>query len=199
MATARKREKKEKGIIDQLLDNIGFRVSTQDGAVGQGGLIKQLTGRMLQKALEAEMAERLGYEKNSNEGDSSGNSRGGHAEKTALLESQSTAIEAPRDLNGTFEPVTAPEHEKRAPLFNDQIISVYSYGMAGRDIEPHLEKTYNAEAPPDLTGRVTDAVLEEAGGRQNRPLEKPHAVACPYPQDTLTHCGLKAKQMEKAV
>jgi transposase-like protein len=70
------------------------------------------------------MTEHLGYEKNSNAGDNSGNSRNGHAEKTVLMENQETAIEVPRDRNSTFEPVIIPKHEKRAPLFNDQIISL---------------------------------------------------------------------------
>jgi transposase-like protein len=61
MVMARKKEKKEKGIIDQMLDNIDFRGLTQDEVVGQGGLIKQLTGKILQRALEAEMTEHLGY------------------------------------------------------------------------------------------------------------------------------------------
>src|SRR5215475_4060223 len=149
MVMARKREKKEKDIIDQLLDNIDFRGLTQDEVVGQDGLIKQLTGRMLQKALEAEMTEHLGYEKHSGAGDNSGNNRNGHTEKTVLLENQSTSIEVPRDRNGTFEPVIVPKHEKRLPLFNDQIISMYSFGMTGRGIKSHLEKIYNVEVPPE--------------------------------------------------
>jgi len=84
MVMARKKQEKEKDIIDQLLDNIDFRGLTQDEVVGQDGLIKQPTGRILQRALEAEMAEHLGYEKNSSIGDNSGNSRNGHTEKTVL-------------------------------------------------------------------------------------------------------------------
>jgi transposase-like protein len=86
MVMARKRE--EKDIIDQLLDNIDFRGLTQDEVVGQKGLIKQLTGRILQKALEAEMTEHLGYEKNSNAGDNSRNSRNGHTEKQSCLKTK---------------------------------------------------------------------------------------------------------------
>ena len=84
MVMARKKQEKEKDIIDQLLDNIDFRGLTQDEVVGQGGIIKQLTGRILQRALDAEMTEHLGYEKNSNAGDNSGNSRNGHTEKPAV-------------------------------------------------------------------------------------------------------------------
>jgi len=176
MVMARKREKKEKDIIDQLLDNIDFRGLTQDEVVGQNGLIKQLTGRILQKALDAEMTEHLGYEKNSNAGDNSGNSRNGHTEKTVLLENQSTTIEVPRDRNSTFEPIIIPKHEKRLPLFNDQIISMYSFGMTDRDIKSHLEKIYNVEVSPDLISRVTSSVLEDVREWQNRPLEKSCAI-----------------------
>jgi transposase-like protein len=176
MVMARKKPAKEKDIIDQLLDNIDFKGLTQDEVVGQDGLIKQLTGRILQRALEAEMTEHLGYEKNSNSGDNNGNSRNGHTEKTVLLENQSTTIEIPRDRNGTFEPVIVPKHEKRVPLYNDQIISMYSFGMSDRDIKAHLEKIYNVEVSPDLISRVTNAVLEEVREWQNRPLEKSYAI-----------------------
>jgi transposase-like protein len=176
MVMARKKEKKEKDIIDQLLDNIDFRGLTQEEVVGQDGLIKQLTGRILQRALEAEMTEHLGYEKNSNAGENSGNNRNGHTEKTVLLENQSTTVEIPRDRNGTFEPVIVPKHEKRVPLFNDQIISMYSFGMTDRDIKAHLEKIYNVEVSPDLISRVTNSVLEEVKEWQNRPLEKSYVI-----------------------
>jgi transposase-like protein len=112
------------------------------------------------------MTEHLGYEKNSNAGDNSGNSRNGHTEKTILLENQNTAIEIPRDRNGTFEPVIVPKHKKRVPLFNDQIIRtkgspMYSYGMSDRNIQKHLEQAYNVEVSPDLINRVTNEVIEE--------------------------------------
>jgi len=176
MVMARKKTPKEKGIIDQLLDNIHFRGLTQDEVVEQDGLIKQLTGKILQRALEAEMTEHLGYEKNSNAGDNSGNSRNGHTEKTVMLEKQSTTIEVPRDRNGSFEPIIVPKHEKRLPIFNDQIISMYSFGMSDRDIKRHLEKIYNVEVSPDLISRVTNAVLEEVSEWQNRPLESSYAI-----------------------
>jgi transposase-like protein len=176
MVMARKKEKKERDIIDQMFDNVDFRGLTQDEVVGQNGLIKQLTGKILQRALEAEMTEHLGYEKNSNAGDNSGNSRNGHTEKTVLLENQSATIEGPRDRNGTFEPIIVPKHEKRVSLFNNQIISMYSYGMTDKQIRDHLEQVYNVEVSPDLVSRVTNEVIEEVREWQNRPLEKTYAI-----------------------
>jgi transposase-like protein len=181
MVMARKKERKEKDIIDQLLDNIDFHGLTQDEVVGQDGLIKQLTGRILQRALEAEMTEHLGYEKNSNAGDNSGNSRNGHTEKTVLLENGKTAIDVPRDRNGTFEPIIVPKHEKRRtvgsmPLFNDQVISMYASGMSDRKIREHIERIYNVEVSPDMVSRITDAVIDEVREWQGRPLEKSYAI-----------------------
>jgi transposase-like protein len=170
------RKKKEKDILDQILDTVDFKGLTQEEVVGQGGLIKQLTGKILQRALEAEMTEHLGYEKNSSAGDLSGNSRNGHTEKTVLLENQSATIAVPRDRNGTFEPAIVPKHEKRVPLFNDQIISMYSFGMSDRQIREHLEKVYNVDVSPDLVSRVTNEVLEEVREWQERPLEKSYAI-----------------------
>ena len=197
MVMARKKKEKEKDILDQILDTIDFKGLTQDEVVGQGGLIKQLTGKILQRALEAEMNEHLGYEKNSNAGDNSGNSRNGYTEKTVLLENQSTTIEVPRDRNGTFEPIIVPKHKKRIPIFNDQIISMYAYGMSTRDIKAHLEKIYNVEVSPDLISRVTDAVIDEVREWQNRPLERTYTIV--YLDAIRIKCRVDSKSSMKSV
>jgi len=75
------------------------------------------------------MTGHLGHEKNSNPG---GNSRNGCGEKTALLESQSATICVPRDWARTFEPIISPKHEKRVPLFDDQVISTHGHGTTDR-------------------------------------------------------------------
>ena len=198
MVMARKKPPKEKDIIDQMLDTIDFRGLTQDQVVGQDGLIKQLTGRILQRALEAEMTEHLGYEKNSNAADNNGNSRNGHTEKTVLLENQSTTIEVPGERNGTFEPVIVPKHEKRVSLFNDQIISMYSFGMSDKQIRDHLEKVYNIDVSPDLISRETNEVLEEVSPT----LLAQNGKTVPWknhtPLSILTHYVLKAVRTGKA-
>ena len=122
------------------------------------------------------MTEHLGYEKNSNAGDNSGNSRNGHTEKTVLPENQSATITVPRDRAGTFEPIIVPKHEKRVRLFDDQIISMYGRGMTDCEICGHLEEIYDVEVSPDLISRVTHAVLDEVREWQNRPLDKSYAI-----------------------
>ena len=174
MANARKG--KEKDLIDQILDQIDLHGMTQEEVLGQEGLLKQLTGKLLSRIMNAEMDEHLGYEKNSNAGDNSGDSRNGYSEKTVLTENQSTVIQVPRDRNATFEPKILPKHQRRLPIFNDQVISMYSFGMTDRDIKTHLEKIYNVEVSPELISRVTEAVMEEVKEWQNRPLEKSYAI-----------------------
>jgi transposase-like protein len=126
--------------------------------------------------MEAEMAEHLGYEKHSSEGDNSGDSRNGHTKKKVLTENQEVSLQIPRDRNGTFEPRIIPKYQKRVPIFNDQVISMYSFGMTNRDIKSHLEKIYNVEVSPELISRVTDAVMEEVKEWQNRQLDKSYTI-----------------------
>jgi hypothetical protein len=166
---------------DELPDRIDFKGLGQEAALGQGGLLKQPSRRLLEKALEAEMAEYLGYGKHVSTRDS----RNGHSEKTVCLENRQAVIQVPRDRNGTFEPAVLPKHQKRMPLFNGQTIPMYSFGMANRDIKSRLEQVYNAEyssdladVPPELISRGTDAVMEDAGDWRSRALEKSYAIVC---------------------
>ena len=125
---------KEKDAIDQILDQLDLHGMTQEELFGAEGLAKKLTSRLLNKALEAEMDTHLGYKKHSNEGDGSGNSRNGYSEKTVITGDGEAQIQVPRDRNSTFEPEIVKKHERRLPLFNDQIISLYSSDDQGHTV-----------------------------------------------------------------
>ncbi|MDR3056650.1 MAG: transposase, partial [Prevotella sp.] len=131
---ARARKTKENDLIDQMLDQVDLKGLSREEVLGQDGLLKQLTGKLLSKILEAEMDGHLGYTKHASAGDN----RNGYSEKTVLTENQSAVIQVPRDRQGTFKPRIIPKYEKRVPLFNDQIISMYSFGMTARDIKAHI-------------------------------------------------------------
>ena len=169
--------KKEKDVIDQLLDQIDFHGMTAEELAGENGLLKKLTSRFYSKALDAEMDEHLGYKKNDNVGDNSGNSRNGYTTKTVITDSNDTIeVQVPRDRNSTFEPVIIPKHEKRTPLFNDQIISMYSFGMSTRDIQRHLQQVYGVEVSPETISNITESVMTDVREWQNRPLEKSYPI-----------------------
>ncbi|MGE4284934.1 MAG: IS256 family transposase, partial [Clostridia bacterium] len=90
--------------------------------------------------------------------------------KKVLTRDQEVELSIPRDRNGEFTPVMVPKHEKRLPIFNEQIIALYSSGMTVRDIQAHLQDIYGVEVSPELISRVTDSILTEVREWRNRPL-----------------------------
>lgn len=170
-------KKKEKDVIDLMLDQIDFHGMTAEELSGENGLLKQLTSRFYSRALEAEMDAHLGYKKNDNAGDNSGNSRNGYTSKSVITKDNDTVeVQVPRDRNSSFEPVIIPKHEKRTPLFNDQIISMYSFGMSTRDIQRHLQNVYGVEVSPELISNITESVMADVREWRSRPLEKSYPI-----------------------
>ncbi len=143
---------------------------------GQDGIIRNLTSRLLNRILEAEMDVHLGYKKHSNDGDNSGNSRNGYSKKKILTHDQNVELNIPRDRNSEFEPEIVPKYAKRLPLFNEQIISLYSRGMTTRDIQAHLNEIYGVDVSPELISRVTDAVHDDVRAWRTRPLERTYPI-----------------------
>ena len=158
-------------IRDELLKELLAEYKRPEDLLGPNGLLKQLTGALVEKALQAEMTEHLGYEKHAPSGRGSGNSRNGASGKTLKTEAGEVAIEVPRDRNATFEPQLVKKHQTHFDGFDDKIISMYARGMTVREIQGHLKELYGTEVSPDLISRVTDAVLDEVKGWQNRPLD----------------------------
>jgi len=156
-----------KELLDQLLEHC----DKPEDLLAQGGFLHQLTGRLVERMLEGEMTDHLGYEKNAPAGRGTGNSRNGHSKKTLRSEQGNVQIEGPRDRGGTFEAQIVPKHERRLPALNDKILSLYARGMTTREIQGHLEELYHTEISPTLISNVTASVLEDVKAWQARPLE----------------------------
>lgn len=158
-------------IRPELLEELLKVAKKPEDLFGSEGLLHRLKGALMERILEAEMTDHLGYESNDPEGRGSGNSRNGHTEKTVHTETGSVAIRIPRDRNGTFEPKLVPKHRRRLEGFDDKVLALYARGLSTRDIQEHLRELYGTEVTPDLISRVTDSVLDEARAWQQRPLE----------------------------
>ncbi len=171
-----KRNKQEEDVIDQILEQLDLHGMSQEELFGKDGLAKQLTARLLNKALEAEMDMHLCYKKHSNDGDGSGNSRNGYSTKKVLTGDQETEIQVPRDRNGDFEPAIVKKYSRRLPVFNDQIISLYSNGMTTRDIQEHLKEMYDVDVSAELISNVTDAVHDDVRQWRTRPLNDVYPI-----------------------
>jgi transposase-like protein len=160
------------GDVEQLADQLLDRADAdQAQLLGPEGLLTQLTQRVLNRALDVELAEHLGYEKGDPGGRGSGNNRNGSTVKTVLTDIGAVPVTVPRDRNGEFEPKMVPKHARRLAGFNEQILSLYARGMSVRDIRSHLANLYGVQVSPDLISKVTDAVTEEITIWQNRPLD----------------------------
>jgi putative transposase len=155
-------------VIDKLLAEHGRR--PQDIA-GENGLLKQLTKAILERALDAELTEHLGYEKHDPAGYKSGNSRNGKSNKKLKGDFGEIELETPRDREASFEPKIIAKHQTRWTGFDDKILSMYARGMTTREIEAHLKEIYAVDVSAALISQVTDAVQEEVRTWQNRPLE----------------------------
>ena len=140
------------------------------------GLLKELTKAILERALQAEMTDHLGYEKHDPVGHHRGNSRNGKSQKTLKGDFGELELETPRDRKATFEPKIVAKGQTRWTGFDDKIISMYARGMTTREIQGHLEEMYGIEVSPTLISNVTDAVIEEVKLWQNRPLEELYPI-----------------------
>jgi putative transposase len=168
-----KREKKEKPISDELIDKLLEQGRTAEDV---NGLLKQLTKAVLERALQGELTEHLGYSKHDPAGHNSGNSRNGVTRKTLKGDFGEVELESPRDRNGEFAPQLIGKNQTRWTGFDDKILSMYARGMTTREIQGHLAEMYQVEVSPSLISEVTDAVMEDARAWQNRPLEAFYGV-----------------------
>ena len=163
-------------LIEQLLKDVDFSKLTPEQITGESGLLKQLTKRIVEKAMNVEVKDLLGYEINNPIGNNTGNSRNGTSKKTILTEIGDIDINIPRDRNGEYEPKIIKKHQRRFDGFDDKIISMYARGMTTRDIQGHLKDIYGVEVSPDLVSNVTDDVLKDVKEWQNRLLDKIYPV-----------------------
>ena len=154
-------------LIDQLL--AGYK--KPEDLIGENGLLKQLTKRLVERALEAEMTEHLGHTKNASVANPGGNARNGKSKKTLKGDFGELPIDIPRDRHASFEPQIVPKHQTRWTGFDDKILSLYARGMTVREIQGHLQEMYGAEVSPSLISSVTDAVMDEVKAWQARPLD----------------------------
>lgn len=139
--------------------------------LGEGGLLKQMTKAVLERALAEELTEHLGYEVGDPAGNGSGNSRNGYTSKRLLTEAGAVELDVPRDRNGTHEPMIVRKGQRRLDGIDKIVIGLYAHGMTVRDIQTHLLDIYEIEVSADLISKITDAVLEEVREWQARPLE----------------------------
>jgi putative transposase len=161
----------DRRISNEVIDELLAGASTEEEIAGPGGLLAQLTKRLVERAMEVELTEHLGYEPHCEPPGGAVNQRNGAPPKTLITEHGKVQINAPRDRDGSFEPQIVKKRQRRFVGFDDKILALYSRGLSVRDIRAHLQEIYGVEVSLDLISRVTDAVMDDAREWAKRPLE----------------------------
>jgi len=163
-------------ISDKLIDQLLEGCDSPEDILGESGLLKQLTQKVANRALEAEMEHHLGYAKHDPAGKNTGNSRNGKSSKCVRSVHGEIELDIPRDRNGSFAPELVKKGEKQLNGFDDRIVSLYARGMTTRDIQAHFEESYGVEVSPTFISQVTNAVMDEVKQWQMRPLDAVYPI-----------------------
>lgn len=177
--------------ITELMDG----AKTTADLFGPDGVFTRLKAAVMERMLQAELDDHLGYERNARPTGS--NRRNGSSAKTVQTETGPVTIQVPRDREGTFEPRAIPKHRRRLEGFDEKVLALYARGMTVRDIQGHLRELYGTEVSPELISRVTDSVLDEMRAWQNRPLETLYPIV--YLDALFVHVRDGAQVIKKAV
>ena len=161
------------GLLDDLMSRI------DEGSLqltGEGGFIPEMIKAVLERGLQAELSDHLGYDKGDPIGRFLPNSRNGTTGKTVHSEVGSIGLDVPRDRAGSFEPRLVPKGARRIGGLDEMIISLYAGGMTVRDIQAHLARTIGTDLSHETIAKITDAVAEEVKAWQHRALDPIYPV-----------------------
>jgi transposase-like protein len=163
----------EQGVAEQLVAQ-----AREKGIelVGPDGLLSQLTKRVLETALEAEMNDNLGYDKHDPVGRNRGNSRNGVRSKTVLTEIGPVEIEVPRDIDATFSPTIVKKRQRRLSGVDQIVLSLSARGLTTGEISAHFTEVYGTSVSRETVSKITDQVLEEMTAWMCRPLDEVYPV-----------------------
>jgi len=158
-------------ITKEVLDELLKDCHGPDDFYGQNGLVKQLSKALIERMMQAELTEQIGYEKNAPGEKPDGNRRNGKSTKTLRTDQGPMEIAVPRDRDGAFEPIVIPKHQREWRGFDEKILSMYGLGLSTKAIQENIKEIYNVEVSPELVSRVTDEVKGLVDEWRNRPLE----------------------------
>ena len=175
------RRRQQAEIADSLkesgaLDEIFARIDAGEPLTGHAGLLRGMLKASLERGLDTELSDHVGYDRGDPAASEFENSRNGSFPKTVASEIGDIELAVPRDRNGTFTPMLVPRGVRRLDGLDAMIVSLYAGGMTIRDIGHHLASTIGTELSHETISKITDAVCDEVLAWQQRPLEALYPV-----------------------
>ena len=163
-------------LTDELIDELLAGKRGEAEILGSGGLLGDLTRRLVERALAAELTGHLGYESGQAPPGGVPSPRNGGTPKTLLTDHGPVSIQTPRDRRSGFEPQLVKKSQRRLEGIDEKIVALYAGGMTTREIETYMAELYGPGVGRDTVSRVTAAVLEDAKAWQRRPLESVYPI-----------------------
>jgi len=181
----------------ELIDELLKEYETPQEILGEGSQLKELTKTVIERCLETELDNHLGYPRDGRKSYATGNSRNGHSQKTLKGEQGHVDIEVPRDRQSTFEPQLVKKGQTRLEGFDEKILALYARGTTTRDIQAHLQELYGVEVSPTLISNVTETVMDEVRQWQTRPLEPLYPIV--YVDCLVVHVRENQRVLKKVL
>jgi len=172
----RQREIAEELKASGALDGIFAQIDADAALTGSDGLLSGMLKAVLERGLEVEMSDHLGYDRGDPDAAAYPNSRNGTSAKTVSTEVGDVILDVPRDRAGTFAPMLVPKGKRHLDGLDVVIISLYAGGMTVHDIQHHLASSIGTDLSHETISKVTDQINEEVLAWQHRPLEALYPV-----------------------
>jgi transposase-like protein len=144
-----------------------------DDFYGKDGIFARMFSKTIEQMLEAELTEKLGYERYEAEGRNTGNNRNGHYTRKMRTSGGDAQVRVPRDRNGEF---SSELLKKNSNEIEQKVIAMYARGNSVRDIQDMLAELYGISVSPETISKITDKVWELVEAWQNRPLAPTYAI-----------------------
>jgi putative transposase len=162
---------------DQLVAMLVDRARGADlKLTGEGGLLQQLTKRVLESALEGEITDHVGFDKHDKAANKRENTRNGHRTKTVITDVGPVEIRVPRDVAGSFEPQIVRKRQRRLTGVDELVLSLSAKGLTHGEIAAHLAEVYGTEVSKQTISTITDKIMDGMAEWQNRPLDRVYPV-----------------------
>ena len=159
-------------LIDELLKDCADPREVR----AAGGLLKQLTKAIIERCLESELDEHLGYPKHGRSAEGKANARNGTSRKRLKGTQGEIEIAVHEIGRPAVPPQLIQKHQTRFEGFEDKILALYARGMTTRDIQAQVQDLYGVEISPTFISNITEAVMEEVRQWQTRPLDATYPI-----------------------
>lgn len=196
---AKKKELSEEEKIDNQIVDLLMKKGVGRSAASVSATLNSMYGKVIQRLLDTEFDEYMGYDKNSHEDKVNSNRRNGSTSKGKKVKTDTGEITVvpPRDREGKFEPEIIKKRQKVLQGFDNIVISMYAKGNSLKDIQDTIKEIYSIDLSPTTLSEMTGAVSEEVSQWQNRPLKKCY----PFVYVDCLYCNVKEdlRSIKKAI